>query len=180
MGQTKTDNSYLPDKAALRANHLPDGDVRVIDCYGGKGLVWAAVARLSGRRISRLPIDIKNDVGFALAGDNIQFLNTIDLNRFNCVDLDAYGVPAEQLKILSARQYTGWVYVTFIQTLYGMIPYSVYETCGVTKEMVKKSPTLFSRRGWEWFREFLARLGVERIYHRSASRKHYMAFRMGQ
>ena len=50
---TKTDNSHLADKVALRVKHSPwpqDRPLRVLDAYGGRGLARAAVGRLAGRR----------------------------------------------------------------------------------------------------------------------------------
>ncbi len=120
---TKTNNSYLADKVALRVAHLPDREVlRVMDCYAGSGVVWSAVKKLTGRRIAVLPIDISADVdGFHLAGDNKQYLETMDLSRFDVIDLDAYGVPYDQLKIVLDRGFHGTVFVTFIQSVFGTV-----------------------------------------------------------
>lgn len=66
MAQTKkTDNSFERDKIDLRINHLPTGEVRVLDCYTGYGLIWKGVKHLTGRDIKTLPIDIRDDdIGF--------------------------------------------------------------------------------------------------------------------
>src|SRR6516164_5028271 len=94
-----TDNSYLRDKVDLRIEHLPPGPVSVLDCYSGKGLIWAAVKRISGRSITVLPIDKRAEkLDFHLHGDNIHYLSTLNLSRFNVIDLDAYGVPFEQIQ----------------------------------------------------------------------------------
>ena len=76
MAQTKkTDNSYLADKIYLRVNHLPHGDIRVLDAYAGKGKVWGGVAFLSGKKIKRLSIEKKEEEGFYLPGDNLGYLD---------------------------------------------------------------------------------------------------------
>ena len=174
---TKTAKTYLSDKAALRAEHLPAGkELYVLDCYAGKGLIWAAVKELSGRKIVTLPIDTSKDVGFRLPGDNRAYLDSIDLDQFDVVDLDAYGVPYQQLKILFERHYKGAVFVTFIQTMYGIMPNGLLEDVGFTKEMVKECPALFTEKGWEYFLEWLALHGVKSVCHRSHSRKHYLYF----
>jgi len=180
MGQTKkTDNDFLRDKVELRADHLPDGDLFVLDCFSGKGIIWDAVKKVTARKILILPIDIRNDLtSFHLDGYNQQFLATMDLLKFNVIDLDGYGVPHEQLRILFNRKYVGTVFVTFIQTLYGIMPYRLLNAVGFTDEMIDKSPTLFGRRGWEYFRQWLAANGVKEIHHRSHSRKHYMCFNL--
>ena len=178
MAQTKkTDNSFERDKIDLRIKHLPSGEVRVLDCYTGYGLIWKGVKHLTGRDIKTLPIDTRDDdIGFHLHGNNQDFLATLDLSRFNVIDLDAYGVPYIQLKTLFERRYTGIVFVTFIQSLYGGLPYGLLTDIGFTEKMIKKSPSLFFKRGWEYFRQWLALNGVENIIHRSFNRKHYLYF----
>jgi len=173
----QTDNSYLSDKVALRVKHLPGGDqIRVLDCYAGDGKVWAAVQKLSGKKISRLPIDIRDDIGFSLIGDNLIYLESMNLNKFDIIDLDAYGVPVDQLEIIFRRKYSGAVFVTFIQSLYGQMPKSLLNKIGFTEAMIEKCPTIFNKRGWAYFKEYLALRGVDKIYHRSHARKHYIAF----
>ena len=173
----KTDNDFLRDKVDLRIAHLPVGDIRVLDCFAGRGIVWSAVRKLSGRNIKTLPIDIRNDIfTFHLSGRNEEFLSTMDLSKFNVVDLDAYGVPHEQLRILFNRGYAGVVFVTFIQSLFGMMPKSVLRDVGFSDAMMEKCPSLSSRRGWDFFRQWLALNKVRLIFNRSKNRKHYLCF----
>jgi hypothetical protein len=177
----KTDNSYLRDKVDLRINHLPEGKVRVLDCYSGKGAIWEAVKRLCAKRdIQVLPIDQRHDkFDFHLHGDNLSYLQTLELSRFNVIDLDAYGVPFDQIECLVQRKYKGAVFVTMIQSIMGQLPHGMLEKVGFTKAQVEKAPTLFGRRGWQYFLEFLAVSGVKQIAHRSHSRKHYLAMVLG-
>jgi hypothetical protein len=172
----KTDNSYLRDKVDLRINHLPAGEVRVLDCYSGKGLIWAAVKEVSGRKIHTLPIDQRKDkLDFHLHGDNLEYLETLDLAPFNVVDLDAYGVPFAQIDCLVRRKYKGVVFVTAIQSVMGNLPWGMLEKIGFTRAQIEKAPILFARRGWEFFLQYLAQIGVKKISHRSHNRKHYLA-----
>jgi hypothetical protein len=175
---TKTNNSYLADKVALRVAHLPDREVlRVMDCYAGSGVVWSAVKKLTGRRIAVLPIDISADVdGFHLAGDNKQYLETMDLSRFDVIDLDAYGVPYDQLKIVLDRGFHGTVFVTFIQSVFGTLPNTLLVDLGFSLPMIEKSPALFGARGWQYFCEWMALRGVTSFWHRHHARKHYIGF----
>jgi hypothetical protein len=175
----KTDNSFLRDKVQLRINNLPAGDVRVLDCYSGKGLIWAAVERISGRKIHALPIDHRSDKDdFHLPGDNLEYLETLDLGKFECVDLDAYGVPFEQIEVLFRRHYRGVVFVTVIQSVMGQMPHGLLESVGFMQKQIEKCPTLFGKRGWEYFTQYLVVRGVRKIRHRSSKRKHYLAFTM--
>lgn len=175
----QTNNSYLADKVALRAGHLPAGEhLRVLDCYGGEGKIWAAVKRLTGRRITVLPIDLREyeDNAFYLPGDNRAYLQSLDLHRFDVIDLDAYGVPFDQLEQVFESGFQGVVFVTFIQSIMGRLPTGLLEAVGFTHEMVEKCPTLFGKSGWKYFLEYLSRRGVKRIWHRSHARKHYLGF----
>lgn len=132
----KTNNSYLSDKVSLRLGHLPAGKkIRVLDCYSGKGLIWKAVKKMSGRDITTLGIDVSADTGFRLPGDNRAYLDTLDLSPFQVIDLDAYGVPYDQLKSIFSRGYKGHVFVTFIQTMYGQMPVGLLEDIGFTHEV---------------------------------------------
>jgi hypothetical protein len=176
MAEIKTDNSYLVDKIALRANHLPAGDVTVLDCFAGKGLIWNGVVARTGRRIRRLPIDIRNSKNFHLPGDNRSYLQTIDLKRFNVIDLDAYGVPFAQLEIVFQRGYAGTVFCTFIQSVVGALPHGMLMSLGYTPEMLGKCPTLFFRDGYEKFKQYLAQRGVRRLWERTHARKNYVGF----
>lgn len=172
--QIKNDNDFVMDKIMLRSNNLPDGDVRVLDCFSGSGVIWRGVKQKTGRDIKVLPIDKRRDIGLVLAGDNVEFLYSLDLSKFNVVDLDAYGVPYEQIRALVSRGYSGVVFVTFIQSAMGTMPIALLEDIGFTREMIKKTPTLFGLRGWECFKRWLSNNGVTKITHRSKNRKHYL------
>jgi hypothetical protein len=178
---TKTANIYLSDKVALRANHLPVGrELYILDCFAGKGLIWAAVKELTGRHIVTLPIDTDKAVGFRLPGDNRAYLDTLDLDQFDAIDLDAYGIPYDQLKIVLERGYRGAVFVTFIQSIYGQMPVRLLQDVGFSKEMVDRTPTIFGDNGWSYFLEWLALQGVKQVVHRSHLRKHYLYFSLGK
>lgn len=133
---------------------------------------------MSKREINTLPIDSTNNEGFFMPGDNRSFLQIIDLSRFNVVDLDAYGIPFEQLKILFDREYKGVVFFTMIQSLYGQMNKALLADLGFTNKMVEKIPTLFAKSGWGYFREWLALRGVSKIRVRSHKRKHYLFFKI--
>ena len=181
MSPTKTNNSYLSDKVALRANHLPAGrELYILDCYAGKGLIWAAVKELTGRKIVTLPIEIskEKDVGFHLPGDNREYLDTLDLDQFDAIDLDSPNIPYQQLKTIFLREYKGSVFVTF-QNTFGKVPYGLLEDIGFQRPMIEKLPELFNDRCWSYFLEWLALQGVKVVYYRSKMKKHYLYFNLG-
>jgi hypothetical protein len=177
MAQIKTNNSYLSDKVALRVAHLPEKNpLYVLDCFAGDGKIWKAVERLTGRELRVLPIDTIDYGMFYLPGDNMSYLKSIDLDRYDVIDLDAYGIPYEQLKELFERNYHGVVFVTFIQSIFGTINHGLLKDIGFSNEQINKIPTLFGKRGWEYFIEWLGLHGVEKIWHRHHTRKHYIGF----
>lgn len=181
MAQTKkTNNSYLGNKVDIRINNLPDGDISVLDCYGGQGIIWKLIKEKTNRNIKRVSIDkINYNVGFYLPGDNIDYLNSMDLEKYNVIDLDAYGIPAKQIITLIEKKYSGTVFVTFIQSIMGQMPHRLLMDIGFSKKMIEKIPTLFGKRGWDYFLEWLSKNGINKVTHRSNSRKHYLVFRMG-
>ena len=176
MVQTKTDNSFIKLKIDLRISHLPSGDLRVLDCFAGSGKIWRSIKKRTGRNIKILPIDLRKDIGFHLSGDNLDYLISLDLTKFEVVDLDAYGVPVEQLKVLFDSGYKGTVFVTMIQSIFGRMPNDLLIQVGFTEEMINKTPTLFGRRGWEYFKQYLSGNGVQKIWHYSKDDKHYLCF----
>jgi hypothetical protein len=176
-----TDNSFLGDKIALRVNNVPKKEsLRVLDCYHGSGTIWKNVQERYTGKITVVKIDkFQKDDLFVLLGDNLKYLKKIDLSVFDAIDLDAYGIPFEQLKLLFERKYRGVVFVTFIQTLFGKLPVSFLESLGYTQSMVAKCPTLFYKNGLEKLCSFLEQNGVKKIICRTFERKNYLCFSIG-
>lgn len=176
----KTDNSCLGDKLALRVERSPWPEGRplmVLDAFGGKGIIWAAVSRIAGKPVHRVGIDKRVDIAdLHIHGDNEKVLSEIDLGCYDVVDLDAYGVPAEQIKLVLSSNFRGTVFVTAIQTMQGRIPNVVLRDIGIPIEAINSAPSLLARNFWEYFKEWLSLQGVGAIYSRSVHRKHYLAF----
>jgi hypothetical protein len=176
----QTDNSYLADKIALRLNNIPKKEtLNVIDAYAGSGTIWKNIQKKYSGKINILKIDKeKKDDNFVFIGFNEKYLSSIDLNKFDVIDLDAYGVPYEQLKILFNRNYQGVVFVTFIQTLMGSLPFDFLNDLGYTKSMIEKCPTLFFSKGLNKLQSWLWLNGIKKIWIRSKGRKNYLCFKV--
>jgi hypothetical protein len=183
----KVDNSRLDWKVAMRCAMLPASDpVKVLDCFGGDGHIWSNVLRLHPERDIRvLRIEQKaGKRGTYLRGDNVKFLTSpeLDINRFDVIDLDAYGVPYEQLRAIFERGFRGVVHVTATLIAQGKPPYAMLEELGYPRSMIEKCPSLFGggRKALERICEYLALNGVRSIRIATAhegSQKHYMSFR---
>ncbi len=176
----KTDNSFLETKIRLRLDNLPSGDaITVLDCYAGTGRIWQKIkAELPERNIQVLSIEQKKQGGVYLRGDNVKYLSSIDLAKFNVIDCDSYGVPYRQLKTIFAKAMhpATIVFVTFIQSIFGRLPVGLLRDIGYSQTMIRKCPSLFNRQGFEKFKLWLAMQGVEQIRHYSAGQKHYLSF----
>jgi len=171
-----TDNSLLEYKVALRCAHLPTGPVSVLDCFGGYGVVWKEVGKRSRRDdIIRHGIDMEHRPGL-VRGDNRKWLQGLTLDRYNVIDLDAYGVPFDQVDVLFKRGYRGTVFFTMIQTMMGIMPARLLNASGIEKTARKLCPTLFGQIGWMLWLDWLANNGVEKVFHCSKDRKHYGCF----
>lgn len=179
----KTDNHFLRDKIQLRIERSPwptDRPLRVLDAFGGKGRVWAGVTRLSGKVVERTAIDYRDDVSdFHLHGDNTKVMAGLDLACFDCIDLDGYGIPCDPLFECLRQGYVGTVFVTFIQNVHGRLPNRLLAAMGFNASQLATAGTLCSKRGWQYFLQWLAWQGVTRVWHRSKARKHYLAFALG-
>ena len=178
MNNVQTDNSFFETKVKLRIDNLPARECSVLDCYTGTGLIWRTIKEKTKRRINVLGMELKKLHGIYLQGDNLKFLASMDISRFNIIDLDAYGVPYEQLKIIFSRklQPETVVFVTFIQSVYGRLPNKMLKELGYSPAMIRKCPTIFFRNGFEKFKQYLAIKGIGQIKHYSHKKKHYLCF----
>lgn len=177
----KTDNSYTNEKVLLRLETvelIPKDEVNILEAYAGSGVIWSKVKELTKMKINVTPIEIKdNKKGFYLQGSNEKFLPLFDFEHFDIIDLDAYGVPYNQLEVVFERKFKGYVHCTYIQSGTGRLPNALLEKIGYNKEMIKKIPTLFCRNGMEKMERYLSKYGVNEINGYFIDRKNYFYFK---
>lgn len=176
--QTKTDNSFLIDKVELRKKFIPNKDnVKILNCYGGDNEIWKRIEKEISANLDITNIDIKEKNNKAyLQGDNAKFLESLNLDVYDIIDLDAYGVPYQQLKTIFKKKYKGIVFITFIQSVMGSLPNGILNDFGYTKTMLKKCRTIFYKRGVDIMMHFLAINGIRKITYKYANRKLYGYF----
>ena len=164
----------------MRINHLPKKEIiTVLDCYAGKGNIWRYIG--TKHKIDVVSIDVhKKTKGLYLRGDNRKYLKVLQLNNFDIIDLDSYGVPYEQFKILANRSYRGFVFITFIQSVLRTLPKKMLYELGYTKDMLDKVRAPFNKNGLQKFKAMLSLNKVNEIHIRSAGHRHYIYFDMGQ
>lgn len=177
----KTDNSFLWEKIDLRletVNQIEKKTINILEAFSGDGLIWDEVKKQTDKKINILRIDIKNKKGSYLKGDNVKFLPSLDLSKFDIIDLDSYGVPYPQLKILFDMKYKGIIHVTFIQSMFGSLPKRFLYELGFTKEMIDKIPSLFNQNGMGKMKDYLSGKGVRKIKGYFIDRKNYFYFKI--
>ncbi len=180
MSSRLTDNDDLgfDYKVRLRLDSIAGrSSVNVLECYAGHGWVWNAVRSKFAGSIAVTQIDKRKDkTNVFLRGDNRKYLATMDLSGYDIIDLDAYGIPFEQLEIVFGRGFRGIVHGTFIQSGLGTVNKKLLVQAGYTDRMVSKCPTLFGRNGFEKFCKVLSRKGLRDIMYLDIGRKFYFYF----
>lgn len=176
MNKAQINNSHFDIKVQLRINTLPEKkELTVLDCYADSSLIWKSISKKINKKINIAGID-KKQYGkvLNLKGDNLKFLSCLDLTRFDIIDLDAYGSPYKQLKIIFNKNFNGIIYITFIQSDYGKLNKRMLIDLGYTKGMIDKCPTLFDKNGFSKFKNWLANEGIKKIKSISIGRKNYI------
>lgn len=149
---TQRDHTHHGLKLAVRlhaldltASHDP---VRVLDAFAGQGRLWRDVAARSHRRIHTTAVDTRPDAPpGTIRADNRKVMAGADLDSFDVVDLDAYGVPGDQLAAASTAR-TPVVVVTCIKSGQPAVPHRVLTALGMPREWMHTAPTAVSRLGW--------------------------------
>ena len=181
----KTDSSFPDYKVKLRLDNLPEKrPFSVLDCFCGNGIIW--------NRIMQLRPDLKFDVlsidkkpmteQLHLIGDNVKFLESVNVGQFDAIDLDAYGSPHKQLTWLlrGKRLKKGTIiYITAIYT-YPALPGLLLRDLGYSKKMVQKNPALFYRHGQAKLLDWLWLKGIRNVkyYMDKTRKKTYLCFQI--
>lgn len=175
MQVLKTDNSYFIEKVQLRIDSLPDKkEIFVLDCFAGTGRIWNEVKMQSGKNIQILSIEKeagKNKT--ALVGSNLKYLNVLELSKFDIIDLDAYGFPYSQLRIIIKRKFKGIIHVTAIQSGMGQLPKGLLIELGYTEKMLKKIHSIFNANGINKLKNYLYLHGYKVVTGYFIGRKNY-------
>jgi len=79
------------------------------------------------------------------------------------------------MKIITSRQYRGFIVGTFIQCVYGGLPYAMLRDLGYSRRMVRKITKLFFHNGWLKWSAYLRLLGYEQVHVYHCANKHYFS-----
>jgi hypothetical protein len=177
--QTDNDAQMFEVKIELRERLIQDKEeYKILEAFAGDGILWDTIRKkYPNKKFNVLRIDQKpGKKGVYLKGDNTKFISSMDLSKFDIIDLDAYGSPFLQLEIIFASNYKGPVICTFIQTMTGALNTGFLASLGYSKAMVKKCPSLFNIQGFDKMKAYLALKGVKSVLYFSQSRKNYFSF----
>jgi len=178
MIKTNNDKKMIEAKIQLRLMSLPDKDeVNILECFAGEGVLWNEVKKRTKKQLKILSIDKNNYKKISLKGDNIRFLKSLDLTKYQIIDLDAWGCPANQLQVLYEKKYKGMVICSFVQSDFHTITKIVQLNYGYTNKMMKEAPMLCRRNGLEQMLFFInTKFKVNKVKIVSYKQKHYFYF----
>jgi hypothetical protein len=180
MNRVKTENGYFFHKYILRKFVIEKYNLQssfVLDCFHAHGKLWNKLKKdFPEMKLLGIELDKNKQSNFnVLYGDNRRFLKSLDIHKFNIIDLDSYGSPYEQLRILKERNYHGHLFMTFIIQEIGQINYGILESLGYSKKMIKKCPSVFSKNNFEKFKKYLKFLNINSIlYITKEGNKNYL------
>ena len=97
----KTNNAKNKSKIQIRENVLSlfKNERNVLEVFCGDGKMYRDVWK-KGDKYTGIDIVEFNDERETIQGDSKEVLNSLDIDRYNIFDIDAYGSPYEELSII--------------------------------------------------------------------------------
>lgn len=92
----KRKSTHFAEKIKIRLDSIKGIDeLIVLDCYHGNGDIWSKIQTITGKEIRLLGIEknASRSKFEVIQGDNRKVIKTIDLKKFNIIDLDSYSNP---------------------------------------------------------------------------------------
>jgi len=183
MSKVLTENSYLEEKVKLRilaTAEITKNELLILDCFSADGTLWNLVKQQTTKKIHVLRIEKRKDAkGVYLVGDNMKYLENIDLYQFDIIDLDAFGFAIDQLDVILQRGYNGIIILTFIH-LYNSLSNKILIQSGYTLAMIKKCRSLLCAGPLDKLKMYLS---TKRIYEMKGyfiGNKNYFYIRISQ
>lgn len=176
----KTDNAHVWLKVAVRREAIAAlTDVRVLDCFAGNNVLWKEIKPDYYLGLEK----VKGKGGLNIHGDNLRLIPSLDLSRYNVIDLDAYGIPGAQLiALLRNKTLPDNVVVVYtgITNAVSGGPKKMIQAAGVPYEAYRKCPTLWNKKMLDIWYFFLLKIGVEKVNRvvvkENSYEKHYGYF----
>jgi len=149
--ETKQENSEPGKKIKLRLLAIEEIDkkeINVLECYSAKGHLWKSVRKKINKTVNVHGIEIdknKKNEDIVFYGDNRKIVCSLDLSKYDLIDLDAFGDFVPLLKvILKNKTYNNCPIVfTFIVSGMGTIGNDISKILKIYN-IVKVSRTIVS------------------------------------
>lgn len=179
MGKVKTNNTHHALKVDMRVDlirSLGKDKIKALDAFAGEGVVWKSVQeQLPDVEIELLRIDKGHySTPDVIVGDNRKVMPSLNLAEFDLIDLDAWGIPQDQLRLCAERAPGVPVAVTCIMFALTPIP-RLAHAAGIPKDWTdhkKYGLMLYSRWQQKFWDNYCATLGYTRttrhIYRQQA------------
>jgi tRNA G26 N,N-dimethylase Trm1 len=168
-------------KIQIRENNLPNKkELNVLDVYHGAGEIWNTIKkRNKDKNIKVFGMDklkYENEK-MSVKGDSVRYLKSIDLNKFDIIDIDCYGIPYNAIQALFDRNIKKKIiFYTFIKQR--AINHKMLEQLGYTETMLKKCHALFMQNGYVKFKNYLGLHNVNEIKYYHKGNKYYGKFQI--
>lgn len=179
LHSTKTDNANIESKIHLRQLAVEGLDeLRVLDLFAGKNKLWAGFDKTRYYGVEKVKGKGRN-----LHTDNIRVIESLDLSGFNVIDVDSYGIPANQIYELyqNATLQEGTVIVyTCITSKMSELNKCILDMFNL-RDIYAKSKTMINGYAVDLFYGMLYDLGVREVceYEIQANYdKHYGFFKV--
>ena len=159
---TKTDNANIESKINLRKMATAElNELRVLDLFAGENKLWTSFQKARYFGVEKVKGKGKN-----LNTDNIRVIQSLDLSEFNVIDLDSYGIPANQIYELyqndTLQKGTVIVY-TCITNKMSRLNKRIVKMFNL-HDIYAKSETMINEYAVDLFYGMLYNLGVRNIF----------------
>ena len=173
----KTDNANVESKIALRKQATDKLEsLKVLDLFAGENKLWKTFEceKYYG-------VEMKKGKGKNVNADNLRIIPSLDLSKFNVIDLDSYGIPFNQIELLyknpTLQKGTVIIY-TAITNKMSALTEGAKKMANI-QEIYTKCRTLFNGMALELFYGRLYQLGVVEVTEymtKEKFEKHYGFF----
>lgn len=179
---TKTLNAFPEDKITLRLSaisHIDKNEISVLDCFHGYGKLWGEIQKRTDKKINILGLEIdreKKSSFNVVYGDNKKLLPSIDLSKYDVIDIDSFGDAYSYIKSIYDRLDVGTiVFYTHITVNMGSMNNEVIKDV-IGENIYKRCKTIFRSRFVDIFEGGLYKLGIRDIIQMQKNNKIYGFF----
>lgn len=180
---TKTLNAFPEDKIKLRLSALEfvknKQNLSVLDCFHGYGKLWGEIKKRSGMNINLLGIEIDREKKSSFPvvyGDNKKLIPSLDLSKYNIIDIDSFGDSYSHIKSIYNKIEPGTIVIyTHITVNMGSMSKDVIKDV-IGEKIYSRCKTIFRSRFVDIFEAALYQLGIHEVIQMQKNNKIYGFF----